>query len=45
MPRQCPVCNEAIRFTGSEHEEYWKWVDEVSGMVLPRHLPTRKVAN
>ena len=40
MPKKCPLCNDAIRIvlnhTGNEHEEYWKWVEEVGSLLSSR---------
>lgn len=45
-PKQCPLCNGIIRIvldqTGNEHDEYWKWVEEVSFLLFKFHVCQQK---
>ena len=46
MPKQCPLCNSRISIvlnhtdTGDEHEEYWKWIEEVKPSISTAFVKT-----
>ena len=46
MPKQCPLCNSRISIvlnhtdTGNEHEEYWRWIEEVKPSVSTGFVQT-----
>eukprot|EP00804_Cyclotella_cryptica_P001759 CCRYP_018598-RA/>CCRYP_018598-RA protein AED:0.00 eAED:0.00 QI:73/1/0.5/1/0/0/2/0/133 len=41
-PKRCPLCQEHIQkildHNGYEHEEYWKWVEEVKPAISTKFL-------